>query len=562
MTGADDDDPLAHDAVRRLFRRAQSMPRLEAEIARARREFLGGGGERLSARARAAGEGRFMEWYVLERESEVLGATALATLSRADERRVREELEQSQAGVYAVEELAGELRLRDLQDGEQLEIGPSEHLRAGDVLIGRLYAASDGLMTPSPFAVVHRDAARLASAFQRDLARLDLDRRLTQAELEQLLFRRFAETLETHRQRVSVEQLEAKLEALLEQAGFAGTEATAVSGDLKRAVEGPGHVMGPLLERFAFESDVDLEQARRLLLELWNEHQLARQASALAADAGPGARSNHEAERAGPHETLGAAVARRIENGLREHRDIESLFDEIAELLDGEEEGRAEEDGGDGDEEEPVAGDAVDDEGDLEALVREYVWEMGEAAAPHRGWLEALAAQQRERPVPNLYLEAVSSEDLLRFLFKIFLGAPPDQRSASVHAAFDALAEFYLWAERTQDYAIVSRLEPCRTQVMSALERIHEASLRLSSEGRGKGTVPTLLRVTAIEDGDVEVAGHLERGSVWVAAPAGAAARLEIGDLILGAVERAASGPARFSGMVLVLPGAAEALLG
>ena len=47
---------------------------------------------------------------------------------------------------------------------------------------------------------------------------------------------------------------------------LAATDITLQLGGIDR----PGPVIGPLLEQLAFESDVDLERARQLLVAIWN----------------------------------------------------------------------------------------------------------------------------------------------------------------------------------------------------------------------------------------------------------------------------------------------------
>ena len=60
-----------------LLVRVQAEPRLEAELARARREFFGGDRPPQAAGSDEATAAylRFSEWFLLERESENLGST-------------------------------------------------------------------------------------------------------------------------------------------------------------------------------------------------------------------------------------------------------------------------------------------------------------------------------------------------------------------------------------------------------------------------------------------------------------------------------------------------------
>src|SRR5262249_45324681 len=155
--------------------------RLVAEEQRARREFFGP-----SAVAPSAGaEQRFQEWFLLERESDSVGGVLCEVLQLGD---AEGALCGSIASAFAIERGGGGVaEARDLQDGEVHELSaPRGALRRGDLLVGRIYSRPGGGFEPSVVAAAFRPGGRLAAAFDRDLQRLGLARRLSQLELEHL----------------------------------------------------------------------------------------------------------------------------------------------------------------------------------------------------------------------------------------------------------------------------------------------------------------------------------------------------------------------------------------
>src|SRR5688572_29317897 len=177
-------------ALGELMTRIERDGRIHAEVQRARREFFG---ERAAPRGDAAAEllaeQRFQEWYLLERESELLGAVPAATVELEGD---AERLLGSLASVFAITAAyARRVEARDLQGDATVELAvPADTFVAGDLVVGRVYPRDDGAFVPSAAVALYRPGPPLAAAFARDLEQLDLDRRLTQQELERLLLQR------------------------------------------------------------------------------------------------------------------------------------------------------------------------------------------------------------------------------------------------------------------------------------------------------------------------------------------------------------------------------------
>jgi hypothetical protein len=588
-------------AVARLSRRLAAEPRLQAEIRRARREFFGSDqpmGAKLQGAADTA-EHRFAEWFALERECDSLGAVPVDIEPFAE---VGQDLLGSMAGVFLVQATAaGGASALDLQDDTILDLFvPAGSLQAGDLVVGRLYPSGSGSWTPSTAAAVFRPGTAIGQAFLRDVRRLDLDRRLRQIELEHLLLRRPDQArspTSSTEPAVPLERLEAELEGLLQQAG-SEQGAGAISEQLALAVR-PGPVMGPLLDELAFDTEVDLDRMRTLLLQIWNHHhddvdQVVAAATAIV---------DPERSDGPPGETLGERLVRALDEGLQQKRDVEELFAQLERMaglapgaadetdeppadddIDRSEDEAAQRDRGydrnpddddelddadDDEQDDPAeAGAAVDDEddgapagvaeGDLLPLVEEYLWETGQTDPAIAAPLRAFAELQQNAAVPRQDLEQLEAVDVMRFLLHIYLAAPAVGRAAAVRRAFTELGRFCHWAATTQEMAVNKLLDPCQGPLLDHLDRLQAAGLALSSAHRPERR-PGILLVEDVE-GDGFGVRDDDGEHHWLQANPAQAALLQRGDLVLAAF---APGPAggTLVGPVVVLPSDARALM-
>lgn len=525
--------------VRRLLGRLTAEPRLYAELQRARREFFGVGSAPAPALPGAAdaAELRFAEWFTLERDSDTLGAVPATLPAFAAD---AQDLADSQAGVYLVQAVGqGGAAAVDLQDDSALElVVPPGSLAVGDLVVGRLFPAAAGQWTPSTAAAIFRPGVELAAAFRRDVTRLDLDRRLWQVEVEHLLLRRHdqARSPTAERPTPPVEHLEADLETLLQAAGSAHA-ATTISERLATASR-PGVVMGPLLDELAFDTTVDLDRARALLLQLWNAHH--------AGDAPPEAPSEPAAE-----EPLGARLLRTLDEGLAQQRDVGELFAQLEQMAGIE---PAEDEQADGDDEAAEIG------GDLGPLVEEFLWETGRSDAPPASPLRLLVELQQNAALPHTDLESVTPTDLMRLLLHVYLGAPPGQRAAHVRAAFAELQAFFAWAVATQEMPVGEVLHGCRGALLDQVDRLQAAGEALTTPAAG-GEPPGVLQVEDVGPAGFGVRDD-EGAHHWLVAPGAAMQQLRAGDLVLAAMTTPVAASRRtLTGPVVVLPADARTLI-
>lgn len=558
-----------HDALQQLSRRAMQDHRLVAEFQRARREFFG---PESAGRTRAAAELRFLEWTLLERESLALAAVPLDVLSLPGDDDL---LRGSVVGVYRIESVQGERAdARDLQDDDTVDlVVPEGALVAGDLMVGRLYGTARSGWQPSGAIAIYRPGQALAAAFQRDLARLSLERRLSQLEIEHLLLRQQLPDRDLHAAtpaepqvvetvpRRQVEHVEAELEAVLAAGGAAGL-ATQISDALSQCARA-GDVMGPMLDQLAFDTSVDLDRARRVMLELWSAHHEDEAPTAESTSVVP----VEPDER--PGETLGQRLVRTLDEGLAQKRDVAELFRQLEAMagIDPDEEEEDDEDGF------AAAGRAVrssldedegDDEvsmvaGDLDPLVTEWAWETRQEGSDAERHLRTLLELQQNAALPHTNVDDVTGQDLMRLLLHVYLHARADGRAEAVRAAFAAMQAFSTWAESTQELSLGKALAECKGTLLDQLDRLQDLGLRLASPADPRARSAALLRVEDVGQDGIGVRADDE--DHWLVLPRETAALARPGDLLLAALRPAGSGVA-LAGPVVVLPGDAESLVG
>ncbi|HLU37923.1 MAG TPA: hypothetical protein VK081_00970, partial [Planctomycetota bacterium] len=172
-----------HQTVLAIAGELRHDPGLAAEMLRAERQFFGGLPDYApEGPARASAQARFAEWFVLERESEHLGAVPIEAFGGISEP-VRDALRATACGLFLVESVEPELRVRDVLRGEAFELETDATLRVGDVVVGRVYPGATDAVAPSPAAAILRDGGAVVAALQRDLRRAGIERQLTQAEI-------------------------------------------------------------------------------------------------------------------------------------------------------------------------------------------------------------------------------------------------------------------------------------------------------------------------------------------------------------------------------------------
>lgn len=547
MSGTPDPRPI----LTRALESARERSPLAAELQRAQRDFFGGSMPTYASdpQSLAAAESRFAEWFLLERTADTLG-TPPTDLIEEDH---REWLAASVAGVFLVERAAGADRavVRDLQSDRAIDVDPAAcggDLAPGSLVIGRLYGSDPAW--PSPTCVVRGSSSDLARALRADFEALGLQRRLDQAELEQLVFRKFTSEASPVAAEEPLERLEARLETLLTEGGFDEVSAEDVCASLE-AADSVGAVAGPLLERVAFHSAVDLAACQELLAKLFDAQRRGRT---------PAEPETPLEVRPGATPRLGADLVRHLEDGLAGNRDLETVFAEMARMA-GIDPAELDEDTDvepDPDASDRVAPRDAEPFLDLGPLVTEYLWESGDDAGDRRV-LEGLVQLTAALPVAVGQFEDLTSEHFLRLMLQGWLMAVPRERVATVVAIRDSLRRFVDWALAEQELDRTDALSACGPAFVDHAERMARAAELLSRGAGQPPTAPALWRVEQVE-ADFFCVRRDDGDRTAVLAEKTAAGTLQPGDLLVGQVVGDDDAP-RFDGIVVVLPAATEGLL-
>lgn len=421
---------------------------------------------------------RHLEWFLLERPSAALGGVPVewalhGGLQDAGEDEDEDEglteehlrsLLSSRCSVFEVTGIAeGEgVWVRDLGAmGEYPLHEPegSHALEAGDVIVGRLYAVGESLYRVSPAAGVFR-SVKLLRALTRDMEQLRKARRgvlrLSQAELESMFWQRVDDA-------ASDDAVE-RARAFLVASGVGGAQADRLLAELGQApfdegrvVLGVRDVLGSILDRLAFETDIDLEAARRVLMEAWPL--LAGKPPAVAPEA-PATESRKPAD-------VREAIAA-FDRGRNEGRDLDKLFDQLERDLDLEPE--------------PYDPDAIDGApapdfpGVVGAMVDEFLWETererGEDAARELDPIRAFAEFGAEYGT----FEDLGSRELVLFA-AVWL---PERRllreAADATRMLAALREFCSWSQESQGVPLLDAYEKDVAPMERSLPRLVEAN--------------------------------------------------------------------------------------
>jgi hypothetical protein len=485
--------------LERLGALVRSDPAWSSELEASLQEFSPGGQRRAQD---PLFRRRHLEWFLLERAA---GGEAETALERAARRWPRESgldrpgaltgLRHSRAGIFEVSgvQAGAGLWLSDLGGAGEFPVEDPDAaaaVRDGDVIAGRIFPADGGAHRISGAAAHVRDA-RVLAALKSDLREARRARRgvlrVGQRELEAMFW-----AAEPGRDdpvgdarallaRGGVEPGEA--EAILESLG-------AAPFDEQRVLHGAADVLGEVLDRLAFDTSIDLDEARRTLVHAW--------ASLAGEGPGSGPRLAPQAGRAADAPGTEVALAlRRFEERRKAGEPLAALLDELelelglAEPGENEEEER--EADGDGDRP-PQASDEDDapveagDPGEVAALVAEFLWqeerESGPAQAARHAWLRSL---------PQVLPGLASLEDLGRRELAAFAAAwLPDSGEIvdadSARARLASLIELARWAESEQQVPLGERLGPLFARLSESLPRIAQANQQRTREApRGEG---------------------------------------------------------------------------
>ncbi|MFN0245096.1 MAG: hypothetical protein ACKVWV_19610 [Planctomycetota bacterium] len=448
-------------ALETLARRIAEDARLRVEFQSTRGRFAVDTGPPLYGSAGSASDRRHLEWFLLEpRPHEAFGRPAERLLRAengidADTTRTLLDSIVSVFEVDAVEPGVG-YRLTDLVNPGTYGVADSERSKdsaVGDLYVGRIYPVAGSLHRPSRAAALFRDPA-LLRAVHADLTRAHERKpgalRITQDEIEKMFFAT-----------PSTDPV-GEARRLLREAGLRELEIERVFESLARATPPSAtvpfaqpDVLGEELDRIAFETDVDLDIARRALLAAWP--QLAR--------------ASHARPRATRKESDEIAEA------LAEFQRGEASGERLDKLLNDLETRLRIEAPDDPDALEP----APDFPGVVGAIVEEFLWEMNHTAtrmpSNARTVLESFGRFSSHIGV----FENLRPRDVLEFACRWLPEAGALPTEAAARDAIETLHAFCTWADQAQGATLAAPTHSALDRLRVNLPRVTSVNVRLST---------------------------------------------------------------------------------
>ena len=455
-------------------------PALDAEFEHSRAEFYPAGPPSGDAREILLAGRRHVEWFVLERISRTLRGSPVELLLPAWRTRSSEDPEREEhallncfTGIFVVTGLqdTSGMWLRDIVGfGEYLVSDPegAGHRREGDMIVGRLFPTGDELHHLSRAAAFFRDDT-LREAVTRDIETLREARghgrvfHVSQLELERMFF---AGERATGSNDPLADPI-GRARELLIASGVGEWRIDELFATLARApfdtellVHGAGDELAEILDELAFDTDIDLLDARRIFALAWERLASPTEDAEAAEDLGVGA----EDTRAAADDTRAAVEA--FEQGRRARGDLGALIANLASDL---ELGPVD----DPDEEDSPAPDFP---GVVGAMVEEFLWEVGaERGADERARLAPLSKLGRfAREIGNF--ESFGAPDLLRFTTFWLHEERELVSEEEARALVDALQGFCTWAEEAHGVPLHAEFGPTLATLRESLPPIAAAN--------------------------------------------------------------------------------------
>jgi hypothetical protein len=469
--------------------------RLAGEFVRSQAEFFttsAGHQDELSQR-------RALEWFVLERENELHGGLLIQSLPGIDLHLGPEELASwigSVVGVFEVSSVRpGEgVWLKDLAGGGEyplIEPSGSQLMEAGDLIAGRIFA-HEGAFVASPAAAFVREPD-LLQALRADFEHARQGRRglvrIAQSEVERLF----------HKPRRGHPGSVEEARELLRAGGVDAQDIDELLAHLSeqpfepdRLTPGGDDPLGAALDQLAFETDIDLESARRALLSAWQElSERAENAStsATSATSATGSTGSTGVPRGSRAAATSASQAlAEFDANRRKGLSLEQSFRELEQAL-----------GLDAVEEEDP-GLVPDFPEAMAGILEEYLWETN-ADADERARLEPLAVYAARHGVEDNLTQAAWIDFCSRWMLEENRLAGQDQ--AAGFAA--ALLRFALWAEESHALTLWEGASAHARSLQKSLPRLAELNQRRTREAPLQAG--QVMRVRKLEDGMLELDG-------------------------------------------------------
>ena len=497
---------------------------------------------------------RHLEWFLLEHHSpslrgsvaeklseEFAAAVDSATAQDEDANAARTELAaaldallRSHTGIFEVEltEVEEGVWGRDLGGFGTYALlfeGLGARLRAGDLLVGRLYPGAEAVHVPSPtVAVVRGEEVRLALI--QDLERIRQTGgvnvlRISQLELEAMFFAE--QGAPAGGSGANSADPEAEARELLAAAGLTGTfiehairTLAASPRDPDQLVHGVEDPLAAIMDELAFETEVDLDGVRGALIRAWDllsngrgDHEPVDAADASQGEVASGAAQTEAVE----------AFARGRERG-----------EDAADLL-----RKLQEDLGIGEEAEEADADrpAPDFPGVVGAMIDEMRWELAATREGHDpaslDVLEHLARFAR----PIGVFEELRGRDLFQFATFWLQETRALGSDTEAGALVTALGDFCEWSLEAHEVDLGSEFLDALEGLRESLPRVRRLNEALPRPEDEEGEAYELLALDDVQPSSFETSGDRVRAGqggeeFTVIAPEPLRGALRVGDIV------------------------------
>jgi len=441
---------------------------------------------------------RFLEWFSLERpHGEGVAAPVHSFVASGcpgldpEGHPYGRGLGDTRVGVYLVKDLDDEgMDLEDAISGTSLSVllpDETRSIESGDTLLGRLLPVPGADLWMATDAMERIAGSTIFDAFVEDIERNKLETGqeildpVSQRDLELLLGLARGEDEATVAQ-VGSEILESRLAELLENV----SEEIPPADEICRALEAspsPGPVMDQLLEDLAFYSEIEIEAARHLILELWTAYHAGGSDEQLATSASTSTESVTSPDSASqapavPVAELGATLLAELEAAEEQGVPTEAIFEKLEKMV----QGKSSSPEVDGPPEEIEW--RTPDQGNLHALLAEYLWERGRIGRPvDQPSAERLAefvSNFRENKIHEV--EGVNELTLARTLVQSWA----EGKIQGVHDLMCDLVEWEGWLEEVQETGFGTRLDKFREALITESDRLSQIESEMPTQPLGE----------------------------------------------------------------------------
>ncbi|MCP5023792.1 MAG: hypothetical protein GY930_18745 [bacterium] len=435
--------------------------------------------------------GRFREWFLLERHSATLMGTPMDRLLsewRASHPDFTEHVEplflSSFTGIFEVGDLVEKQGawLRDITGFGEFALQDPEgsgELHTGDLLVGRLYPVPGSLHVASGDATWIR-SADLSKALEQDLNRMYGEGakilRLAAPDLEAMFFHpnaphRDASQSEATKEGAQSESAIAEAREFLTLAGWDRSDIERLFTELKGSPLDPsalaasaGDPVGQALEQFAFHTQVDLAEARRILTQAWmafGKKQTAPEAAVTAANQGS----------CDTQEAVDRFAAAQASGGDMEHH-----FHELEQSL--------------GLPADPVEEDtekSPDFPGVVGAMVAEFQWDLERQNKAIPCWNDRLQPFAEYTRTIGAF-EDLSRREVLSYCCFWTLEQDLLEGPGAAEETVQALEQFTLWAQQEHEMPLYEECKTLLGDLQSSLPRIVELNALVADQPAPDGS--------------------------------------------------------------------------